>query len=162
MGYSLRLAAKVLLYASSHRQDITCHGLCYTSRGALIGTRIITNKMIMKLISHIAYFTQCLIAEIIGVGQQDSRWYITILRPVFIALWAPGKAVHWGSYENYSQELAWTPVFVGPPGKSPLDPCVKTALTIPCINSCKNYTRCCGGEKKKKKKKKKIYIYIYI
>ena len=30
-----RLIARVLLYASSHRQDNTYHGLCYTSRGAL-------------------------------------------------------------------------------------------------------------------------------
>ena len=29
----------VLLYAPSHRQDSTYHGLCYTSRGALAGTR---------------------------------------------------------------------------------------------------------------------------
>ena len=35
MGYSFRLAARVLLYASSHRQDNTYHNLCYTSRGAL-------------------------------------------------------------------------------------------------------------------------------
>ena len=35
MSYSFRLAARVLLYASSHRQDITFHGVCYTSRGAL-------------------------------------------------------------------------------------------------------------------------------
>ena len=39
MGYSFRLAARVLLYASSHRQENTYHGLCYTSRGALAGTR---------------------------------------------------------------------------------------------------------------------------
>ena len=39
MGYSFRIAAMVLLYASSHRQDNTYHGLCYTSRGALAGTR---------------------------------------------------------------------------------------------------------------------------
>ena len=39
MDYSFRLAARVLLYASSHRQDSTYHGLCYTSRGALAGTR---------------------------------------------------------------------------------------------------------------------------
>ena len=36
---SFRLAARVILYASSHRQDNTYHGLCYTSRGALAGTR---------------------------------------------------------------------------------------------------------------------------
>ena len=39
IGYSYRLTARVLLYAPSHRQDITYHGLCYTSRGALVGTR---------------------------------------------------------------------------------------------------------------------------
>ena len=39
IGYSYRLAARVLLYAPSHRHDNTYHGLCYTSRGALAGTR---------------------------------------------------------------------------------------------------------------------------
>ena len=38
MGYFFRLTARVLLYASSHRQDNTYHGPCYTSRGALSGT----------------------------------------------------------------------------------------------------------------------------
>ena len=32
MGYCFRLTARVRLYAPSHRQDITYHGLCYTSR----------------------------------------------------------------------------------------------------------------------------------
>ena len=36
---SYQLTARVLLYAPSHRQDNTYHGLCYTSRGALAGTR---------------------------------------------------------------------------------------------------------------------------
>ena len=39
MGYSFRLTARVLLYAPSHRQDSSYHGHCYTSRGALAGTR---------------------------------------------------------------------------------------------------------------------------
>ena len=39
MGYSFRLATRVILYASSHRQNNTYHGLCYTSWGALAGTR---------------------------------------------------------------------------------------------------------------------------
>ena len=39
IGYSYRLTARVLLYAPSHRQDSTYHGLCYTSRGTLAGTR---------------------------------------------------------------------------------------------------------------------------
>ena len=41
IGYSYRLTARVLLYAPSHRQDNTYHGLCYTSRGAL--ARLLTN-----------------------------------------------------------------------------------------------------------------------
>ena len=38
MGYSFRFAARVVLYAPSHRQDNTYHELYYTSRGALAGT----------------------------------------------------------------------------------------------------------------------------
>ena len=38
MGYSFRLAAWVF-YMHHPRQDNTYHGLCYTSRGALAGTR---------------------------------------------------------------------------------------------------------------------------
>ena len=44
IGYSYQLTARVLLYAPSHRQDNTYHGLCYTSRGALAGTRKYPNK----------------------------------------------------------------------------------------------------------------------
>ena len=32
IGDSFRLAASVILYSSSHKQDITYHDLCYTSR----------------------------------------------------------------------------------------------------------------------------------
>ena len=39
IGYSFRLAERVLLYASSHRQDNAHHGLCYTSHRTLAGTR---------------------------------------------------------------------------------------------------------------------------
>ena len=39
MSYSFQLVAKDLLYASSHREDSTYHGLCYISRGAMVGTR---------------------------------------------------------------------------------------------------------------------------
>ena len=42
IGYSYRLTASVLLYAPSHIQDSTYHGLCYTSREALAGTRNIS------------------------------------------------------------------------------------------------------------------------
>ena len=36
---ALRLAARGLFYAPSYRFDNTYHGLCYTSRGKLAGTR---------------------------------------------------------------------------------------------------------------------------
>ena len=39
MGYTLRLTAKDLLYALSDRQNITYHGPCYTSCGALAEKR---------------------------------------------------------------------------------------------------------------------------
>ena len=39
IGYSFRFTARVLLYATSNRQDSTYHSLCYTSRGALAGMR---------------------------------------------------------------------------------------------------------------------------
>ena len=39
IGYSFRLTARLILYAPSQRQNSTYHGLCYTSRGALVGTR---------------------------------------------------------------------------------------------------------------------------
>ena len=48
IGYSYRLTARVLLYAPSHRQDNTYHGLCYTSRGALAGTRNSSWVRLMK------------------------------------------------------------------------------------------------------------------
>ena len=49
IGYSFRLTARVILYAPSHRQNSTYHGLCYTSRGALAGTRnSISNNIINK------------------------------------------------------------------------------------------------------------------
>ena len=50
IGYSFWLAARVLLYAPSHRQDSTYHGLCYTSRGALAGTRNSSINIIISII----------------------------------------------------------------------------------------------------------------
>ena len=38
-GLLFPISSKVLFYASSHIQDNTYHGLCYTSRGALAETR---------------------------------------------------------------------------------------------------------------------------
>ena len=44
IGYSYRLTARVLLYAPSHRQDSTYHGLCYTSRNTSNAIIIIIKK----------------------------------------------------------------------------------------------------------------------
>ena len=49
IGYSYRLTARVRLYAPSHRQDNTYHGLCYTSRGALAGTIPYLNQNRVRL-----------------------------------------------------------------------------------------------------------------
>ena len=38
-GILFPIAASAILNVSSHRQNDTYHGLCYTSRGALAGTR---------------------------------------------------------------------------------------------------------------------------
>ena len=51
IGYSYRLTARVLLYAPSHRQDNTYHGLCYTSCGALAGTR----NAFMEMSEHVLH-----------------------------------------------------------------------------------------------------------
>ena len=37
-----------ILYAPSHRQDSTFYGLCYTSRGALAGTRLYGVRYMVK------------------------------------------------------------------------------------------------------------------
>ena len=38
-GLLFSIDSRVLLYAPSYRQDSTYHSLCYTSRGAVAGTR---------------------------------------------------------------------------------------------------------------------------
>ena len=57
MDYSFRLAVMVLLYTPSHRLDITYHGLYYTSRRTLAGTRIFlkrySNNMILSDLMYI-------------------------------------------------------------------------------------------------------------
>ena len=50
-GLLFPIAARVLLYALSHRQDNTYHSLCYTSHGALAGT-----TFIMELMNECSFF----------------------------------------------------------------------------------------------------------
>ena len=66
MGYSFQLAARFFLYASSHRQDITYHSLCYTSHRALAGMRnsrllehnntLLLNMVLSEVMSNIKYY----------------------------------------------------------------------------------------------------------
>ena len=51
MGYSFRLAARVLLYSSSHIHDSTYYGLCYTSRGAQAVVRTDINVYILNVMT---------------------------------------------------------------------------------------------------------------
>ena len=55
MGYSFRLAVRVILYAPSHRQDNTYYGHCYTSRGALAGTSVYTVCVYMCVVYGCVY-----------------------------------------------------------------------------------------------------------
>ena len=63
MGYSFRLAARVLLYASSHRQDSTPHSFCYTNWGTLAGMR---NSLALisrtVLVEQVFVFVFCLLS----------------------------------------------------------------------------------------------------
>ena len=63
IGYSYRLTARVLLYAPSHRQDNTYHGLCYTSRGALAGMRNSSMGSIIN-VKYLWYLINCLNVEL--------------------------------------------------------------------------------------------------
>ena len=51
LGYSFLLAARDILYASSHRQDDTYHSLCYTSHGAIWNGKK-CNRMFVKVLSY--------------------------------------------------------------------------------------------------------------
>ena len=58
IGYSYRLTARVLLYAPSHIQDSTYHGLCCTSRGAqalLVQSLQVNNTVLSPLLLDYVY-----------------------------------------------------------------------------------------------------------
>ena len=60
------IAARVLLYASSHRQDSTYHSLCYASRGPLAGTR---NSSMGRLYSSaFHWFTFSMFYDFVGLS----------------------------------------------------------------------------------------------
>ena len=70
--YTFRLAANNPLYAPSHRQDSTHNGLCYTSCGALAGTRNSSMDPPTTLHTHLASYIQGVIIVCYchhGIGQ---------------------------------------------------------------------------------------------
>ena len=82
-GYSFRLTARVLLYAPSYRQDNTYHGICYTSRGALAGTRKVTfgRRCVVTSVPDVYIFTWNLSSPEIRrslkvVVYQITRWQV--------------------------------------------------------------------------------------
>ena len=116
MGYSFRLAARVLLYASSHRQDNTYHDLCYTSRGALAGTR---NTRWLGIVSHqcedVCHLIQDRTVQTwIEIDKQYERGNFTLKKPcthnvwdmirvgmVFNVMVQFGQSIQWGSVPGY-------------------------------------------------------------
>ena len=77
IGYSYRLTARVLLYAPSQRQDNTYHSLCYTSHGALAGTRnsstttrITSSGTTYRISNELSFITKF----ITWVGKHDIMW----------------------------------------------------------------------------------------
>ena len=75
IGYSYRLTARVLLYAPSHRQDNTYHGLCYTSRGALAGTRNSSMGSFSKTDHSISITTHTKCLLLFGLKLRYSKLY---------------------------------------------------------------------------------------
>ena len=83
IGYSFRLAARVLLYASSHKQNNTYHGLCYTSRRALAGAR---NSLYVCIYVYCVpvYLLVCMYVCMLRPSVSASMYvclYVCILRP---------------------------------------------------------------------------------
>ena len=77
IGYSYRLTARGLLYAPSHRQDNTYHGLCYTSRGALalIYWCIEGKSILYELHQHVLYLNVQLTCNMLVVSHKNSKMW---------------------------------------------------------------------------------------
>ena len=132
--HSFRLAARGLLYAPSHRQDNTYDEFCYTSRGALAGSRPRTR------ISHdsaVAYRTTQLAREETRCRQMGYSFRLAS----WVLLYAPSHRQDSSyhslcystgagcSYDNYSQEYkcSWGPFALLGPRVSKCLLCVNTA-----------------------------------
>ena len=74
--HRLLLSIRFFLYAPSHRQDNTYHGLCYTSRGALAGTR---NSSMGKLLKGCTPPNKMPWTTIIAFGAIIDIWNVSIM-----------------------------------------------------------------------------------
>ena len=97
IGYSFRLAARVLLYAPSHRQDSTNHGLCCTSRGALAETR---NSSIIIIIIFYHYFIFKIKQHVYQFLTKQQNAFRVVALPIRVAIF--GDFVHIHTYNIYS------------------------------------------------------------
>ena len=80
IGYSYRLTARVLLYAPSHRQDNTYHGLCYTSCGARAGTRNHTHACMHTLLYLTCIFkARCYSIRMLCVDNPLISWAVNLV-----------------------------------------------------------------------------------
>ena len=91
--YSFRLPARVLLYAPFHWQNSTYHGLCYTNRGTLTGTRKLKNNG-MSLYSSMGPPSEidptthrttsgCSTTDLHIAPQSTRKWYLKIINLSF-------------------------------------------------------------------------------
>ena len=74
IGYSYRLTARVLLYAPSHRQDNTYHGLCYTSRGALADVSVNACLFVLLLFLLLFIVGFCIVVVLLGLFFGGFLW----------------------------------------------------------------------------------------
>ena len=91
IGYSYRLTARFFLYAQSHRQDNTYHGLCYTSRGSLAGMTQLGRKLAVSIlwatlsdlqlwIFHMHHYTDRIVHTTVSVTLVVEYWLVQDVR----------------------------------------------------------------------------------
>ena len=87
MGYSFRLAARVLLYASSQRQDSTYHSLCYCIIFQLCHIYIISTQDLQTIgynsVVECLHLVQLVMGSIL-LGGPIHRFLTTVCRMVLL------------------------------------------------------------------------------
>ena len=87
----LSINSKVFLYAQSHRQDNTYHGLCYTSRGSLAGMTQLGRKLAVSILwatlsdlqlwfFHMHHYTDRIVHTTVSVTLVVEYWLVQDVR----------------------------------------------------------------------------------